>query len=429
MAANRLQLSKLPRQKINKHKRRAKVTEDNRTAQANSVDKLWTNEFTFVTIINLGLFIGFQMLNAPFPFFIKDLGGDEAIAGVAAALFAVSSVIVRPGIGWLLDTFGRKVILVIGMLGMLLLPISYAITSTLVLVIVLRGVHGIMWSAASTAINTVACDIIPRSRFGEGMGMFSIGTAVALAIGPMFGLALIDGDHGYSTLFIVAAAFSAITLLMVLGVKDKVQLCRQDKQSLRQVLLRLISPDALPASVVMLLFVVPYGAIATFIALYSAENGIGSGGTFFLLMAIVIFLVRVVTRKAADQRGEAPIVLISNICLLVGLLGLVLFPGDITFYLAALLFGLGFSVMAPAMQTMAMRTAPVERRGAASSTYLCAFDIGMGLGGVIAGYLIKYLGYSTMFALMALFLLASLGAYAFWARKTPSSFGNQNFLK
>lgn len=399
---------------------------DNLIEQGGSTDKLWTHEFIFVTLINLALFIGFQMLNAPFPFFIKALGGDEAIAGVATGLFSVASVLMRPGIGWMLDTFGRKLILIIGMLGMLLLPLSYAIATALTLVIILRALHGVMWSAASTAINTVACDIIPRSRFGEGMGMFSIGTAVALAVGPMFGLALIKGEQGFTVLFIVAAVCSAITLVLALGVRDKVQLRRtHEQQSLPQILAGLISREALPASVVMFLFIMPYGAVGTFIALYSSESGIGGGGLFFLIMAVIIFMVRMFAGKVADRRGEGPIVLLSNLSLLGGLLGLVLLPGDITFYLAALLFGLGFGAMAPAMQAMAMRTAAVERRGAASSTYLCAFDIGMGFGGLIAGYLIKFLGYGHMFALMALFLLASQGAYSFWARKTPGSFCQQ----
>ena len=54
--------------------------------------------------------------------------------------------------------------------------------------------------------------------------------------------------------------------------------------------------------------------------------------------------------------------------------------------------------------------------GAASSTYLCSFDCGIGLGGVIAGYLLRFLSYSQIFAIMLLFIFAAFIIYYGWAR-------------
>ena len=41
---------------------------------------------------------------------------------------------------------------------------------------------------------------------------------------------------------------------------------------------------------------------------------------------------------------------------------------------------------------MAVSIAPPQRRGAANSTFLCAYDMGIGLGGGIAGVLIDMIG-------------------------------------
>ena len=101
---------------------------------------------------------------------------------------------------------------------------------------------------------------------------------------------------------------------------------------------------------------------------------------------------------------------------------LAFFPNQLCFILAALLFGAGFGMLSPALQAMAMRTATPERRGSASSTFLCAYDIGIGLGGVIAGFFVRAWDYQTMFGIAILFLLASLGIYWFWARHTRSAF-------
>ncbi|MFQ7307498.1 MAG: MFS transporter [Mediterraneibacter sp.] len=56
----------------------------------------------------------------PFPFYIEYLGGSEAVAGFAAALFSIIAVVFRPFIGWMLDNGKRKIILIIGLCGMAL---------------------------------------------------------------------------------------------------------------------------------------------------------------------------------------------------------------------------------------------------------------------------------------------------------------------
>ena len=162
---------------------------------------------------------------------------------------------------------------------------------------------------------------------------------------------------------------------------------------------------------------IPYGAISTFIALYAVKINIANGGIFFTLMAITTVLMRVMAGRTVDRVGEKPIVIISTVVQLVSLALLALWPGLVSFIISALFFGVGFGMMSPTMQAMAVRTAPPHRRGAASSTYLCAFDCGIGLGGVIAGYLLRFLGYPQMFAIMLLFTLAAVIVYYGWARR------------
>ena len=71
---------------------------------------------------------------------------------------------------------------------------------------------------------------------------------------------------------------------------------------------------------------------------------------------------------------------------------------------------------------MAVAIAPPERRGSANSTFLCAYDIGIGVGGGIAGSLISGLGYGKMFVIMSIFNVLAIAIYFFWASRHPSSF-------
>lgn len=65
------------------------------------------------------------MLLSTFPFYIESLGGSEALAGLAATLFSLVAVLCRPVVGWMLDNGKRRAILLIGLAGMLLMPLGY----------------------------------------------------------------------------------------------------------------------------------------------------------------------------------------------------------------------------------------------------------------------------------------------------------------
>ena len=73
----------------------------------------------------------------------------------------------------------------------------------------------------------------------------------------------------------------------------------------------LIDKNALPASLTMFLFLIPYGAISTFIALYAVEINIANGGIFFTRMAVTTVLTRGLSGRTVDKVGERPIVIVS----------------------------------------------------------------------------------------------------------------------
>ena len=75
----------------------------------------------------------------------------------------------------------------------------------------------------------------------------------------------------------------------------------------------------------------------------------------------------------------------------------------------------------PALQSMAVHSSSPADRGSANSTFLCAYDIGIGLGGGIAGWLITAAGYENMFLVLSAANIFSVLMYVFWGRHDPSS--------
>lgn len=379
--------------------------------------KLWNKDFILIIVINFLVFMNHLMILSTFPFYIEYLGGSEAVAGFAAALFSIIAVVFRPFIGWMLDNGKRKIILIIGLCGMALMPIGYLVFATLYLAFVCRMLHGASLAFSNTSTSTIATDIIPKPRFAEGMGMFGLATALATAVAPALGLALMD-YMGFTMLFLFAAVSIVIALILFLMMKvPKVEV---EKKPLN--LKGLIDKDAVPASATALVFMLTYGAPENFTAKFAAEQNLPSGGIFFAVMAVALLLTRLLAGKVTDRHGESFFAYSCNAAMLIAFLLMGLFPNVVTYLLAAVLAGFGFGGLEPALQSMAVAIAPPERRGSANSTFLCVYDIGIGVGGGIAGVLISSFGYSQMFVIMTVFNILSVVIYVLWGRNHPSSF-------
>lgn len=387
------------------------------TKQPAHAAKLWTRDLVLIILVNLCVFTNHIMTLSTFPFFIQSLGGSEAIAGVCAAAFAFVAVIIRPFVGWWLDNGARKVALVAGLLLLGAAPLGYVFVPVLSISIAFRMLHGVGLSFSNSTTATVASDVICRPRFAEGMGYFGMATALASAIAPALGLSLMEG-FGFGTLYAVAAGIAGLGLVLFAFVRTRKVNVPKKKLDLRTI----INRDSLPATATMLVFMLTFGALENFVAIFAAENSLPSGSIYFIVMSVMLLVVRVTLGKLVDQRGEAIFVYTCNAAMLVAFLLLALVPNTATYILSAVLAGYAFGGLEPSLQSMAVHTSTDETRGSANSTFLCGYDIGYGLGGGIAGSLITALGYSSMWIIVSLACVVSVFIYAVWARHSDTSF-------
>ena len=379
--------------------------------------KLWTRDLVLIILVNLCVFTNHIMSLSTFPFYIQSLGGSEAVAGICAAAFAFVAVIIRPFVGWWLDNGVRKVALVVGLLLLGAAPLGYVFVPVLSMSIAFRMLHGIGLSFSNSTTATVASDVICRPRFAEGMGYFGMATALASAIAPALGLSLMEG-FGFSTLYAVAAGIAGLGLVLFAFVRTRKVDVPKKKLNLRTI----INRDSLPATATMLVFMLTFGALENFVAIFAAENSLPSGSIYFIVMSVMLLVVRITLGKLVDQRGEAIFVYTCNAAMLVAFLLLALVPNTATYTLSAVLAGYAFGGLEPSLQSMAVHTSTDETRGSANSTFLCGYDIGYGLGGGLAGSLITAMGYSSMWMIVSLACVASVLIYVAWARHSDTSF-------
>ncbi|MFA7468847.1 MAG: MFS transporter, partial [Desulfotomaculaceae bacterium] len=338
---------------------------------------LWTRDFILICLANLTIFLGFQMLLPTLPVYVKHLGGDEAMAGLVIGVFTISAVLIRPFVGMALDIYGRKVIYLVGLLIFLLSSLAYNWVPTVAMLLAIRFIHGFGWGAASTAGGTIATDVIPKQRLGEGMGYYGLATTLSMAVAPAAGLYIID-NASFTTLFVISAAFGLATF--ILGSLIHYEKIAGDGQRGT-----LYERSALRPSLVMFFVTTTYGAVVSFIALYGAQRGIVNIGIFFTIYAVVLTLIRPVAGILVDRRGFNVVVIPGIICIGVSMLVLSQAQTLPMFLLAGVIYGVGFGLVPPGMQAMAVKNVPPNRRGAANATFFSSFDLGIGIGATMWG--------------------------------------------
>ncbi len=382
-----------------------------------SQPKLWTGPFVSICLVNFFIFINFHALLPTFPFFIASLGGDAIAIGVAASLFSLATVISRPFVGWIIDTRGRRTVLLVGLVGLALMPMGYCVAMGIALTIILRTIHGMFHAVASNANSTWVADIVPRKRMGEGLGMHGLSLAVSTAIAPAIGLSIM-GTFGFRPLFALTTISVVVAFVLTLFIRSKNYTLERKPLRIKE----LFEPMAVPAAITQCLFMVTYSTVEVFVAIYATEKGLPSGGIYFIFIAISTLVSRIALGRFVDSHGEMLLVYTGNAACISAVLLLVLCDNLPCFILSALCTGYSFGAIVPSLQTMAMHAVSPDRRGAATSTFFVAFDLGVAVGGLIAGVLIKSLGYDAMFLIIMSFCFMSLAYYYAFGRNHASSF-------
>src|SRR5262249_42702410 len=89
----------------------------------------------------------------------------------------------------------------------------------------------------------------------------------------------------------------------------------------------------------------------------------------------------------------------------------------------AIVVGVGFSMLFPALALMVVGDVGEDRRGSAMGAFTAFFDIGVGLGAPLAGATAALAGYSAVFVLGSGAALIAAGLAASWrtVRSAPAA--------
>lgn len=377
------------------------------------LEPLWNANYLKVWIANFMIFFSFMLLTPLLPLYLKDtFSADKQMIGIVLSGYTLLALLVRPFSGFLVDSFPRKMVLLVcyGLFSVLFG--GYLLAGSLLLFAIVRTLHGAPFGAATVSNSTVAIDVLHPSRRAEGIGYYGLSNNIASAIAPALAIYILQLTQNYDLLFWLAFLTSAIGFAINATLKLNKRELIKDKPKIS--LDRFFLLKGWSEALTMICFAFSYGVLATYVAIYGKEElGISGGSAlFFMLLSIGLILSRLVGSRSLSKGRITHNAAVGVSISVFGYLLFAMMHNPVGYYGAALIIGLGNGHMWPAYQTMFINLAPHSQRGTANSTILISWDVGMGLGILVGGVISEHLGYHSAF--WASWLINVLGVAGFF---------------
>src|SRR5690625_4471336 len=375
-----------------------------------NADKIFTKDFVFIWLANFFIFLGFQMTLPTIPIFVNELGGSDQLIGIIVGIFTFSALLFRPYAGHALETKGRGIVYLFGLSLFIISVGSFGFITSMIILILMRIIQGIGWGFSTTASGTIATDLIPPKRRGEGMGYFGLSGNLALAIGPALGLTL-AGILSFIQLFLICAVLGLFAFLSALNIRYKK--VDESPNKTKPARFDVIEKTALNPSVILFFITLTFGGITSFLPLYAAERSIEGIQFYFISFALFLMISRIFAGRIYDQKGDLYVLPPGAMLIFTAMLLLSWLPNMTTMIIAGALYGLGFGTVQPALQAWAVDKAPSNRKGMANATFFSFFDLGVGVGAMLFGQLAFMFNYSIIYIVAACSVLSALLFYTF----------------
>lgn len=380
------------------------------------MEKLWNSNYIKVWMGNFMIFFSFMIVTPLLPIYLsEEFGADKDTIGLVLSGYTLTALFMRTFSGYLVDSYPRKVVLLVSYFLFFAMFAGYLVAGTLTLFAIVRTIHGGPMGAVTVANSTSAIDVLPSSRRAEGIGYYGLSNNLATSIAPTCGLLLYDhlgelpvlGVNSWSCIFFVPLLMAGLGLAINSTVHFPAKEIIPNKSPIS--LDRFFLLKGWREGLVMITIAFSYGVLSTYLAIYGKEElGMVSGtGLWFFILCCGLFSSRLIGARSL-RKGK--IVENVNGGVIVSLFGYLLFAAmhnSFGYYGAALIIGLGNGHIWPAMQNMFVNLASNNQRGTANSTLLTSWDIGLGAGVMLGGILVETLGYS----------------YAFWAAWVVNAMG------
>jgi MFS family permease len=341
--------------------------------------------------------IGSFLLLPFFSLYITDkFGVGLTEVGQVFLVFSIAGTIGGILGGAITDRFGRRAIILFGIIFSGLSSILLGFADSLTLFLLLSPLIGLLGDIGGPAQSAMVADLLPEHRQAEGFSIWRVSVNISAILGPLVG-GLILAYSNYLYLFIGDAILSLITAVIVyfsLPETRPAPKAGQAEESIGQTFVgygRVLADRVFMAFILLsMLGVVIYTQMNTTLPVYLRDiHNIPPQGYSFLisLNAVMVVLLQFwITRRA---RGLPPLVVVAigTVFYAIGF-GMYGFGGGIVYFsLAMAVLTIGEMIVAPSGQALAARFAPADMRGRYMALFGFSWALPFAFGPLAAGYI------------------------------------------
>ncbi len=355
----------------------------------------------------LGLFMVLPLL----ALYAADLpGASPSLIGLALGVYGLTQALLQIPFGWLSDRWGRKPVIIAGLILFALGSVVAGMADSAVGIVVGRALQGA--GAIAGTVMALAADLTRDEQRTKAMAIIgvSIGMsfAVALVLGPV-----VAAQWGLSSVFFLTAGLAVAGIGIVRFVVPRpppLALASSERSSTARSLARSFLTPAL-ARLNFGIFVLHFVLMACFLIIPQLLESVAGVSREYhwqiYLPALVLSIVGMLPLMRTAERGGRPreMFLLGIGLVLSSLLILGFANSAAALYLGLWLFFVGFNYLEATLPSLVSKTVFANDKGSALGVYSTCQFLGAFAGGAGGGWVVQYGGVSAAFALSAVLVV------------------------
>ncbi len=349
--------------------------------------------FLFLLMLNLWIVMTAIGLVVPIlPFYVKSFGASAESLGLLVASYSIMQFLSASFWGRWSDRYGRKPILVIGMMGFCLAEFLFAFAHSLWMLFLSRIVAGLFGTAVMPAAMAYVGDVTTHEERAKGMGLISAAMGLGIVIGPALGGWL---SHWGIRVPFFTAGFSALaavflTLFFLRESLTKQEIAYNRAQKGRSFFVQICAAaKSCMGPLFIFLLIMSFGlanfqSIFSFYAMDRLHFSAAQIGWIFLWIGLIGVLLQIFALDRLVKRfGQATIVTVSFCIGGVAFLLLIFFHSLWMIVVATGLFSVSNALLRPALNTLVSRMTK-EKQGETMGLSNGAVSLGNVIGPIVA---------------------------------------------
>ena len=378
-----------------------------------------------ITIVLTEVAHGIELI-ALFPLYLSGTMHEGAdVIGLTLSTYLVADILTRTPAGWGADRFGRKPLLLLGIMFSALPLVLMPRVESPVLFLALNAVNGIGAGCTWPAIYASVADAYGRERYGLLLGIINMVMLGGIALGPIAGgflLSRVTYGAAFSVCFVIVALAFIFVVAFVGGrpaARGSIDVPVRSRPW--QTLKEQMNPTLIRLLVIGLELTLAIGMMLPLMSLFGRDVLHLKPDQFALVLippGIVTAALIVPAGHWADRRGRHTPLIVGLVLIAIPFVGAPMSIDPIIVSAGATFAGVGYALLVPAWNALVMDWIPENARGLFLGAVATAQGIGLAVGPSIGGALWERVGVYAPFQAAAVFLSVA-AVMTLWDARTP----------